>query len=95
MHEHTMQTVAVVELGTVYDRKALLLLDSSGERSILDWRGEDEFQISLHGGPQPCHTLNEGFVGEWVEFTRSEGGQVESFTIPGDEYGVVYTREQK
>ena len=85
----------MVELGTMYDRKALLLIDSSGYQVMLDWREGDEFQISLHGGAQPCEDLSEGYIGAWVNFSRSAEGQVESFTIPGLGYGIVYSREQE
>ena len=78
----------------MYGEKALLLIDSAGDPVILDWREGDEFQLSLHGAPQPCHTLGVGYLGEWVIFSRS-GGQVDSFTLPGWAYGVVYTRDQQ
>ena len=93
-HTHTHKTSAVVELTTDYDGNEALLLIDSGDRVILDWREGDEFQQSLHGGPQPCANLGRGHIGEWVYFSRSTSGQVESFTIPGLAYGVVYKRMQ-
>ena len=77
----------------MYGHKALLLTDAVDQPVILDWWGEDEFQLSLHGGPQPCHNLGRGLIGEWVYFTRSGiHGDVTSFSIPGLAYSVVYTR---
>ena len=89
-HTHTPQAVATVELTTVYSHKALTIIDAQGQ-AILDWRGGDEFQLSLHGGPQPCYNLGRGFTGEWVYFGRT-GSDVENFTIPGLAYGVQYAR---
>ena len=89
-----MQATATVELGTMYNYKALIFTDSE-DKVILDWHGEDTFQQSLHGGSQPCYYLGRGHIGEWVYFNRSNtSGLVDSFTIPGMAYGVVYQRMQ-
>ena len=72
----------------------MLILIDSEDRVILDWREGDEFQQSLHGESHPCGDLGRGNIGEWVYFSRSTQGNVDSFTIPGLAYGVVYKKIQ-
>ena len=78
----------------MYGYKALILTYYNN-KVILDWRGEDEFQLSLHGGAVACYYLGGGQIGEWVYFSRagSRTGRVTSASIPGLAYGVVYKHQ--
>ena len=60
----------------------------------LDWEEGEVFHTSSWGTTLPCALLHTGHVGTLLYFMRDGGGKgfVVSFTIPGLNFGVVYTK---
>ena len=57
------------------------------------WRGKkDEFQLTQNGEGASCRYRSTGWDGAWVYFYRDAAGQVESFEVPGQNYGSKWVR---
>ena len=76
---------------SMFGHKTLIASEGAYE-AIMEWTGEDSFQLSVQGMAVPCYTLHSGRVGARVYFQRS-GSKVISLSLPGLAYGAVYEKQ--
>ena len=85
-------TTATIRMATVL-RQPILEIVTDGLSGFLVWQGGDTFQLSVEWYPLvQCDFLSDGWIGEWFYFTRNTQGDINGFTLPGEDYGNTYKK---
>lgn len=85
-------TTATIRTVTIF-KEPILEIVTDGLSGFLVWQGGDAFQLSVqYYSTVQCDFLSNGWIGEWLYFTRDSQGAVNGFTLPGEDYGNVYKK---
>eukprot|EP00731_Ephydatia_muelleri_P038870 Em0956g2a len=85
-------TTATIQTVTILN-EPILEISTDGLSGFLVWQGGDAFQLSVEWySSVSCGFLSDGWIGEWLYFTRDSQGAVNGFTLPGEDYGNVYKK---